>query len=220
MTIREEKSAFRRSIKSLISSQSSSQLSSQQEKAVQQLLESDLYKKSTTILAYVAQKNEFSLHSLIQEAMGAGKLLALPKCKPHDCSMEFYQLDNQLPYLDQVCAGSYGILEPVSSLPQLDVRQLPESALVLVPALAFTLQGQRLGKGKGFYDRYLQRIPRSRDDKSLQKVGAAPSSGPLFIGVAYSCQIVETLPVEKTDIPMHYILTPQGILPIGTIMMK
>ena len=61
MTIREEKSAFRRSIKSLISSQSSSQLSSQQEKAVQQLLESDLYKKSTTILAYVAQKNEFSL---------------------------------------------------------------------------------------------------------------------------------------------------------------
>lgn len=220
MTIRDKKAAFRRRIKSLIDTQSSSQLSSQQDQAIQLLLESELYKTSTTILAYVATKNEFSLHSLIHEAMVAGKRLALPKCNPHDCSMEFYRLDNQRPYLNQVKTGAFGILEPIPSLPQLDIQQLPDSTLVLVPALAFTLQGQRLGRGKGFYDRYLQRIPRIRDDKSLQKVGAVPSSGPFFIGVAYSCQIQETLPVEKTDVPMHYILAPKGLLPTGAIMMK
>ncbi|MBQ4330345.1 MAG: 5-formyltetrahydrofolate cyclo-ligase [Spirochaetaceae bacterium] len=212
MTIHDEKAAFRRRIKSLIDTQSSSQLSSQQDQAIQLLLESELYKKSTIILAYVATKNEFSLHPLIHEAMIAGKRLALPKCNPHDCSMEFYRLDNQRSYLNQVETGAFGILEPVSSLPQLDVRQLPDSTLVLVPALAFTLQGQRLGRGKGFYDRYLQRIPGIGDDKSLQKVGVAPSSGPFCIGVAYSCQIVETIPTEENDVAMDYLLTPEGLI--------
>lgn len=220
MTIREEKSAFRRSTKKLIDSLSNHQQHYQQRQVIHSLLQSELYKEAATILVYAATKNEFSLHSLILQAMSDRKILALPKCNPHDCSMEFYQLDNQLPYLDQLRAGAYGILEPDSSLPRLEPQQLPASTLVLVPALAFTLQGQRLGKGKGFYDRYLQRIPRIRDDKSLQKVGPAPSSGPFFIGVAYSCQIVETLPVEKTDVPMDYILTPQGILPTGVVVLK
>lgn len=206
MTIREEKAALRRRIKSLIDTQSSSQLSSQQEQAIQRLLESELYKKSTTILAYVATKNEFSLHSLIVQALSDGKDVALPKCNPHDCSMEFYRLDNQRSYLNQVETGAFGILEPIPSLPQLDIQQLPDSTLVLVPALALSLQGQRLGKGKGYYDRYLQQIMKRRQP------GESHLSGPILIGVAHSCQIVETIPTEENDVAMDYLLTPEGLI--------
>ena len=120
--------------------------------------------------------------------------------------MKFYQLDNHRPYQDQISAGSYGILEPATLLPCLEVQQLPESTLVLVPALALSLQGQRLGKGKGFYDRYLHEIMKGRQAREHQV------SGPIFIGIAHSCHIVETLPTEEHDVPMDYILTPEGVL--------
>jgi 5-formyltetrahydrofolate cyclo-ligase len=74
--------------------------------------------------------------------------------------------------------------------------------VLLVPLLAFTSQGQRLGYGGGFYDRTLQML---RSQKSI-----------VAVGVAYSEQECPTLPIEPTDEPLDWICTEAGCWPITT----
>ncbi len=84
--------------------------------------------------------------------------------------------------------GLMGLLEPVGTRPSLPPADLDA---ILVPGLAFTPQGDRLGKGGGYYDR------------TLSQTG----SRPLLLGVAFPCQIVDTLPREKHDHPVDLVIT-------------
>ncbi|MEZ5383709.1 MAG: 5-formyltetrahydrofolate cyclo-ligase [Microthrixaceae bacterium] len=74
-----------------------------------------------------------------------------------------------------------------------------DHGLILVPALAFDRSGNRLGNGAGWYDRLLAGL--SRFD--------AP--GPLLVGVAHSFQLVDDLDVQPWDVPMHLVVTPDGV---------
>lgn len=86
-----------------------------------------------------------------------------------------------------------GIREPIFA----PARLVPpeEIDLVLVPGLAFTRDGRRLGRGGGFYDRYLASLP----------------AGAMKLGVCFQCQLVESLPLEAHDQPVHAIVTEDGI---------
>ncbi|MBQ6471103.1 MAG: 5-formyltetrahydrofolate cyclo-ligase [Victivallales bacterium] len=84
----------------------------------------------------------------------------------------------------------FGIREPLPHLPRLKPPFADDFPDVwLVPGLAFSPQGERLGRGCGYYDRLLHQ------------------SRAVRIGVAYDCQIVESLPIAPHDIPMDYLLT-------------
>jgi 5-formyltetrahydrofolate cyclo-ligase len=83
--------------------------------------------------------------------------------------------------------GKFGVREPVASCEKIVLKHLD---LILVPGLAFGLDGHRLGRGKGFYDRLL-----------------AVLHGPAC-GVAFDEQIVSVLPVEPHDLRLNCILTP------------
>jgi 5-formyltetrahydrofolate cyclo-ligase len=71
-----------------------------------------------------------------------------------------------------------------------------EMGAILVPGLAFTKTGQRLGRGGGFYDRYLASLPAQT----------------IKIGVCFGLQIVETLPIEPHDQRVHAVVTENGLL--------
>ena len=75
--------------------------------------------------------------------------------------------------------GSFGIMEPTSTLP----IEPSEIDAIVVPGVAFTREGARLGRGKGFYDKYLSR-------KGFRAH---------TIGVCYPCQVVDTIPSEEHD---------------------
>lgn len=198
----EEKKLYRRKIKqSLLEYQQQKNLCIQEEEACKILVSSQFYQDASTILAYAASPQEFSLDCFIQQALIQGKKLFLPKSYPHNYSMEFFQL-NTLPLQQQVICGPYGIREPQPHLPLLVLDTLPAKTLILVPGLAFSQDGRRLGKGKGYYDRFLSHI--------LSHIPI--QNKPVLMGVCYSFQLLDYLPTEKNDVTMDYILTPSKII--------
>ncbi len=88
-------------------------------------------------------------------------------------------------------SGRFGILEPEPGAPETDPCRLD---FILVPGLAFTREGGRLGRGGGYYDRWLCSLARR-----------APA-----VGVAFDCQIVPELPVEEHDVILDAVLTESG----------
>lgn len=195
MCIQEEKAVLRRAMKEKFATHQHLQNYRQQEEsALKLLLQGPQYQHSTCILAYAALPGEFSVDQLIQQALEAGKKIFLPKSYPKDCSMEFHRLENHLPYSQQIVCGSYGIREPLSSL---EKYQESDKTLVLVPGLAFTRTGLRLGRGKGFYDRFLAQLNPEHC---------------IFMGVCHHWQIVEQLPTEETDIRLDFLLTPMELV--------
>jgi 5-formyltetrahydrofolate cyclo-ligase len=85
--------------------------------------------------------------------------------------------------------GALGIHEPVGAM------MAPSPDLVLVPGLAFDTTGARLGRGKGFYDRWLAANPTVRS-----------------VGICFKCQILESLPFEAHDARMSAIVSEEGVL--------
>jgi 5-formyltetrahydrofolate cyclo-ligase len=90
-----------------------------------------------------------------------------------------------------IFTGKFGVSEPV---PECGAVPLNRFDLVLVPGMAFDLSGNRLGRGKGFYDRIL-----------------SETSG-VKCGVAYDFQLLETIPTEAHDARVNFIFTPSRAL--------
>lgn len=197
MDIHAEKARVRKIIKQRLSlyCQQEACCSQEEAKAIALLIQSPQYQDAESILAYAALTHEFSLDQLIPQALETGKKVFLPKSFSHNYSMEFYQLKNHLPYDQQVVRGNYGIREPI---PGLSKYEDSAKTLVLVPGLAFTRTGQRLGRGKGFYDRFLAQLNPEHC---------------IFAGVCYQCQILEEIPTEETDIQLDFLLTPVELVP-------
>lgn len=132
------------------------------------------------ILIYMNYRSEVITENLISYCVSVGKIIACPRVTG-DGWMQFYKISS----LDDLEEGYRGILEPKT----VDVFE-PESALVIVPGVAFDKEGYRIGYGKGFYDRYL-------DCHKSYKT----------IALAYSCQIVDKIPSEEHDIKMMQVIT-------------
>lgn len=95
--------------------------------------------------------------------------------------MEFYPYNPQM-----VETGSYGILEPMNGIPV----PADEIDVIIVPGVAFTKNGVRLGRGKGFYDKYM-----SQEGFRAHK-----------IGVCFSCQLLGELPCDGYDVLMDEVV--------------
>lgn len=113
-----------------------------------------------------------------------GRTIALPWFAARDADMKFrLWLD---PYdEDGLEAGPYGMMQPLQDAPEV----VPDTAFV--PLLGFTTSGDRLGQGGGHYDRWLAANPQART-----------------IGLAWDCQLVDSLPVEAHDIRLGAVITP------------
>ena len=113
-----------------------------------------------------------------------GHVLALPWFEQRDHAMMFRRWWD--PHVDEVLeAGPFAIAQPDAMQDEV----VPE--VVFVPLLGFTASGERLGQGGGHYDRWL-----------------AANPDVIAIGLAWDCQLVETLPVEAHDRPLEMIVTP------------
>lgn len=147
------------------------------------------YLRSRQIAAYLPARGEIDLTSVLAHALRRKASTCLPAIDPADGSMQMHRLDLHT----ALHVNPWGIEEPVSPL-------VPPSAinLILMPLVAFDDQGNRLGQGGGYYDRYLARL-----------------SGwhrPLKIGVAYAFQQVERLEPDPWDIPLDAVVTPEAVL--------
>ena len=140
---------------------------------------SELYKNAKSIYGYLPYNQEVRTVEMLEQAIRDGKRVAVPKCYGEE--MRFIWLDD----LSQVAPGYANIPEPIADGPIAD----DETALVLMPGLAFDPQGHRIGYGGGFYDRFLAQEPNH------------PT-----LALCYGFQMVEHLETESFDIPVDQVL--------------
>lgn len=133
-----------------------------------------------TIMAYYSLPDEVCTHQLIDELVADGKTVLLPKViDDENMELRCYTDCNDLE------EGAFHIMEPIGAL----FTDLASIDLVLVPGVAFDAQGRRLGRGKGYYDRFLCRIPDVR-----------------LVGLCFDFQKVEEVPADAFDIPVDIVI--------------
>jgi 5-formyltetrahydrofolate cyclo-ligase len=142
-----------------------------------------VWQSARAVLFFARLPDEPDLTPLLEDAWGAGKMAAFPR---YDSGSGHYHAA-KVQSAAELCAGRFGVLEPMAGCPVVSLNQLD---LVFVPGVAFDFTGRRLGRGKGFYDRLLAEVPGHK------------------CGVAFDLQIVAAVPEEPHDIRVNSILTP------------
>ncbi|MDH5402278.1 MAG: 5-formyltetrahydrofolate cyclo-ligase [Candidatus Heimdallarchaeota archaeon] len=151
----------------------------------------DLIKQSTSIGIYVSLNNEIDTHALIKWGLQQNKIILVPKITSTEHNtMVFCKIND---FEEDLKIGEFNILSPVDSIQpwkhKIDV--------IIIPGLTFDLFGNRIGKGKGYFDRYLF------------------NSNAIKIGLAFNIQIQEQIPSEITDVKMNYIVTESQIIEVN-----
>lgn len=141
------------------------------------------YKECKTLFAYMSMPIEINTAYILQKALLDGKTLALPKCRENEPVMDFYEVKS----LNQLNKGKYSIMEPNTEICK-KITNLSEG-LCLVPGLSFDLYGYRLGFGKGYYDRFLEKF------------------GGTTVGLCYSRCVEQKLPHGLFDKAVDILIT-------------
>ena len=149
---------------------------------VQRILEHPWFLAAKTVMAYCAIAPEVDITPVLQRVLEQGKTLLLPRCEP-DGIMTARIVSS----LGDLVPGAFGIMEPPTDSPVFPPGDID---LILVPGLAFDRACHRLGRGKGYYDRFI----------SSQKT----------MGIC-GCLLPE-IPVEAHDKPMDAVMTENEIL--------
>lgn len=150
------------------------------------LLESDVYKNSKAIFIYVSMDSEINTIEIIKEVLSSGKRVAVPKVIPVSLKRRYMKALKINSMLQLNESGAFGILEP--SIECEDISE--EIDLVIVPGLAFDLEGNRLGYGGGYYDRFLSKYPNNKK-----------------IALCYDFQIFKEIPHEFFDEKVDLIIS-------------
>jgi len=148
----------------------------------EKLFKEPVFKKAKRVMFYIALKGEVETKEMIEAAKSLGKIIAVPVCVKDRASLR-PALFNSHAHLKK---GPYGVSEPVTG----SFIALKDLDLVVAPGLAFDKKGNRLGRGKGYYDRFLKKIPKD-----------TPS-----IGLAYRLQILPAVPITPSDVSVTKVL--------------
>ena len=150
------------------------------------LIKKNIKKKSLKIALYYPSNFELNVLKLLDLKYFLNQMILLPVTEKKDL-MNFYQWKKN----DVMTVNEFGILEPIKT-----EAKIPD--VILVPLLAFDKDKFRLGYGKGYYDRYLNKYIKQYKDI-------------MTVGVAFSFQKHNKLPINKNDVKLNFILTEKGI---------
>lgn len=174
----DDKKMARQRIKRLISVMTPEQKSAQSAAVWERLEQTDAFRKATDILAYWSMDDEVQTPAFIEKWTTVGKRFYLPSIQGDDLIVKRY--DGTLKPGEQ-----FGIPEPDGE----QVSDLSPITLILVPGRAFDAQGNRMGRGRGFYDRLLPQL--------LNAIKA---------GVCFDCQKLPSVPTDENDIKMDLVI--------------
>ena len=152
-----------------------------------QIVNLQAYRQAVTILGYMNFGAEFASELWVQQVLQDGKRLVLPRVNHHTNQLDLYFVED---VGNQLATGLWGIREPIVERCE-RLTMLNEVEFALLPGVAFTRKGARLGYGGGYYDKLL----------------ANSTIRPALAAAAFELQIVEQIPQEATDVKVARIIT-------------
>jgi 5-formyltetrahydrofolate cyclo-ligase len=154
------------------------------------LIESELYRAASAIVLYAAKGNEVSTDIILADSLSTGCAVFYPQVDSASGTIVARRVRDRA----ELNRGAYGILEPPASADALEPQSFG-AILICVPGVAFGLEGQRLGRGGGYYDRFIGRLG---DDA-------------ISVGLAYSFQLLDRIPETELDRRLNFILTESAL---------
>lgn len=157
----------------------------------QNLLSLDEIKKADTILCYISLDDEICTDEIVRVLLDSGKSVGAPYCIDNNGNMDFYYITD----FDDLRIRSFGVREPV--IEKCKKVTSFDNTIIILPGLCFDSNGNRLGYGKGYYDRFLQ-------IHSL-----------ISVGLCYNSLIVKKVPTDMYDKKADIIVTENDIIRIN-----
>ena len=150
------------------------------------LLETEEYKNASTIAAYMPLESEASTLGIIRKALEDGKKVVLPRVEANEIVFYDYKLD------DELIKSSFGINEPKGE----EAKKADKDSIdmIILPGLVFDIDRNRLGFGRGFYDRFLCDFNKTK------------------IGICFDEQITDLVPTDIFDVKMDEVITDKRLI--------
>ena len=183
----ENKNELRQKYRALRDSFGEEFIKNSSKSACELFIKSECFQNADVLLLYYPIKNEISPLPLIEAAQKMGKKIAFPICNTESNTLTFRIINS----IDELIPSRFGISEPLLSN---ESPILTERTLAIIPAIAFSKDGHRLGYGKGYYDRFLHNF------KGIS------------IGFSYSALVLDSIPQKAHDVPLKMIITESEVL--------
>ncbi|MCX5665050.1 MAG: 5-formyltetrahydrofolate cyclo-ligase [Planctomycetota bacterium] len=183
--ITDRKNAIRSDMRTRLATLTAAQRAEWSTAACARLIRSVAFARASRVMLYMPMRSEVDVISVALEAFRLGKSVCVPRVdgsRKNMNAVETTSFDDE-----SMDSDSLGVRAPKVG------QEIPheEIDLVIVPGVAFDMHGFRLGRGGGYYDRYLARFSR----------------GTATIGVCFDIQFVEEIPTEPTDIAVHAVVS-------------
>lgn len=170
------------------------------------LLDLDIIKDADTVMLYCSLPDEVYTMDMIHRLHEEGKEIVLPKVIS-DCEMELREYDGDA----DLEVGSFGIMEPCGKL----FTDYEDIDVAVIPGMAFDKNGNRLGRGKGYYDRFLNAAGKRGVNEKCEsgkcrngKCGNGKGNTNK-IGICFPFQFVDAVPADKHDNRMDMVVCGQ-----------
>ncbi len=154
------------------------------------------YQTAKTVMCYIHCRSEVETGALIHRIQADGKRCVVPFCTTdlsNNRILGLWRLDN----IDELVPGTWGIPEPPKTRwNETEKQVLPEQLdFIIVPGVAFSSQGARLGNGAGYYDRLFEKLP----------------SQTIRCGIGFEVQLQPDLIMDAHDVYMHWVVTESSV---------
>jgi len=202
-TVASRKTQLRRDIRGRLKALSGPELLDKSREIAANLFATPWWEEAGWVFAYIAMPGEVETREIIVRAYREQKRVAIPRMQGDD--LVFYGYDGKT---RELLPNQFGVLEPDPRWMMVDPLRLDAEGagpagqgrlLILAPGLGFDRSRRRLGRGKGYYDRVLS---------SLRRAGG----GFAVVGLAYSEQLVEEIPVHDHDQPLDGVVTDREVI--------
>ncbi len=202
-SVMHEKADLRRMMKTKLSMADSETCKRQGIEAGKLIINRCIWKDAQSILLFMSMRNEIDTRFLLEKALADGKNLFVPRIDEDE--MTFCKIDSLDGSWNE---GAFGILEPGADHHALfypDKTDFP--LLVITPGAAFDKKGHRLGRGKGYYDRFLSKLKESLENNHQNVT---------VMGLCLTEQLVDHVPVENFDQKVDVICAGNDYIEICT----